>query len=117
MARLIKSLLDKSAAAIAIIMLSPLIILIAIAIASYMGSPVIFTQDRLGINNSIFRLYKFRTMTDARDQDGQLLPDGDRIANFGKWLSQTSLNEIPLLWNILKGDMSFICSRPLLLRD
>ncbi len=114
--KLIKSLIDRLMAAIALIMMSPLILLVAIAIAINMGSPVIFSQDRPGKNNRIFKFYKFRTMTDARDRDGQLLPDGDRLTPFGSWLRQTSLDELPQLWNILKGDMSFIGPRPLIVR-
>ena len=112
--RLIKWLIDRLMAAIALILLTPVIIIIAITLAINMGSPVIFTQDRPGKNNRIFKFYKFRTMTDTRDQDGQLLPDGDRITPFGSWLRQTSLDELPQLWNILKGDMSFIGPRPLI---
>ncbi len=110
----IKYFCDRLAAAIILILLSPIIFGLAIAIYWNMGSPVIFAQDRPGKNNRIFKLYKFRTMTDARDQDGQLLPDGDRITPFGSWLRQTSLDELPQLWNILKGDMSCIGPRPLI---
>ena len=114
--RLIKSLIDRFMAVIAIILLLPLILLVAIAVAINLGNPVIFSQDRPGKNNRIFKFYKFRTMTNARDQYGQLLPDRDRLTTFGKWLRQTSLDELPQLWNVLKGDMSLIGPRPLIVR-
>ena len=110
----IKYFCDRLAAAIILILLSPIIFGLAIAVYWKMGSPVIFAQDRPGKNDRIFKFYKFRTMTDARDRDGQILPDGDRITTFGEWLRQTSLDELPQLWNILKGDMSFIGPRPLI---
>ncbi|MDJ0897399.1 MAG: sugar transferase [Xenococcus sp. MO_188.B8] len=116
MTRLIKSLLDKSVAAIILLLVSPMMMILAIAVYWKMGSPVIFAQDRPGKNNRIFKFYKFRTMTDARDQYGQLLADGDRLTTFGKWLRQTSLDELPQLWNVLKGDMSLIGPRPLIVR-
>ena len=112
--RLIKWLVDRLMAAIAFILLSPLILLVTIAVAINMGNPVIFAQDRPGKNSRIFKFYKFRTMTDARDQNGQPLPDCDRITKFGEWLRQTSLDELPQLWNVFKGDMSFIGPRPLI---
>ena len=110
----IKLLTDRLIAAIALLLFSPLMVIVAVAVVIDMGNPVIFSQDRPGKNNRIFKFYKFRTMTDARDQDGQLLPDGDRITTFGKWLRQTSLDELPQLWNVLKGDMSLIGPRPLI---
>ena len=116
MTRLIKWLIDRLMAAIALFLFSPLMVIIAIAVYWKMGSPVIFAQARPGKNNRIFKFYKFRTMTDARDRDGQLLPDSDRITAFGKWLRQTSLDELPQLWNVLKGDMSLIGPRPLIVR-
>lgn len=112
--RLIKWLIDRLMAAIALFLFSPLMVIIAIAAYWKMGSPVIFAQDRPGKNNRIFKFFKFRTMTDARDQDGQLLPDGDRLTPFGQWLRKTSLDELPQLWNVLKGDMSIVGPRPLL---
>ncbi len=112
--RLIKWLIDRLMAAIALFLFSPLMVIIAIAVYWKMGSPVIFAQDRPGKNNRIFKFFKFRTMTDARDQDGQLLPDGDRLTPFGQWLRKTSLDELPQLWNVLKGDMSIVGPRPLL---
>ena len=112
--RLIKHLIDRVIAVIALILLSPLIIIVAIAVSINMGSPVVFSQDRPGKNSRIFKFYKFRTMTNRRDLDGKLLPDRDRLTSFGEWLRQTSLDELPQLWNVLKGDMSFIGPRPLI---
>ena len=82
-----------------------------------LGSPVLFKQARPGKNEKIFNMYKFRTMTDDRDETGELLPDEIRLTSFGKWLRSTSLDELPELFNILKGDMSFVGPRPLLVRD
>jgi len=82
-----------------------------------LGSPVIFKQPRPGLNEEIFTLYKFRTMTDERDENGELLPDEVRLTSFGKFLRSTSLDELPELWNILKGDMSFVGPRPQLVKD
>jgi lipopolysaccharide/colanic/teichoic acid biosynthesis glycosyltransferase len=110
----VKSLLDRTIAAIALIVLSPVILVVAIAIYLRIGSPIIFTQPRPGKNSRIFTFYKFRTMTDERDPDGNLLPDEDRLLPFGELLRQTSLDELPQLWNVLKGDMSFVGPRPLI---
>ncbi|MBE8986245.1 sugar transferase [Nostoc sp. LEGE 12450] len=112
--RLIKSILDRFVAAIALLALSPVILIIAIAIYLRMGYPVLFTQPRPGKNARIFNFYKFRTMTDERDAKGNLLPDEKRLTPFGEFLRQTSLDELPQLWNVLKGDMSFVGPRPLL---
>lgn len=114
--RIIKSLLDRFVAAIALLMLCPLILIVAIAIYFRMGSPLIFSQPRPGKDGKIFRFYKFRTMTDERDGEGNLLSDEERLTAFGEFLRESSLDEIPQLWNILKGDMSFIGPRPLLVR-
>ncbi|MEH2148922.1 MAG: sugar transferase [Nostoc sp.] len=114
--RLIKSILDRVVAAIALILIFPLLISVAIAIYFRMGSPVIFTQPRPGQNARIFNFYKFRTMTNARDTEGNLLADEKRLTAFGKFLRQTSLDELPQLWNVLKGDMSFVGPRPLLVK-
>jgi lipopolysaccharide/colanic/teichoic acid biosynthesis glycosyltransferase len=112
--QLIKLLLDKLVAALVLLLLSPVILIVAIAVYFNMGSPVIFAQLRPGKNNKIFTFYKFRTMTDRRDATGNFLPDGERITSFGEWLRQTSLDELPQLWNVLVGDMSFIGPRPLI---
>ncbi|NJO98699.1 MAG: sugar transferase [Pleurocapsa sp. CRU_1_2] len=112
LSRLIKSLVDRLLAAIALIFLSPLIAILAIAIYFNMGSPVVFSQPRGGKNNSIFTFYKFRTMTDQRDRDGKLLSDEQRLTPLGKFLRQSSLDELPQLWNVLRGDMSLIGPRP-----
>lgn len=114
MSRLIKHIIDRFVAAIAIFLLSPLIFAIAILVRSKLGSPILFTQPRPGKNAKVFNFYKFRTMTDARDSYGNLLPDSDRLTPFGIWLRKTSLDELPQLLNVLKGDMSLIGPRPLL---
>jgi lipopolysaccharide/colanic/teichoic acid biosynthesis glycosyltransferase len=113
LSRLIKSLGDRLLAAITLTLLSPFVAILAIAIYFKMGSPVIFAQERVGKNNRIFTFYKFRTMTDQRDSDGKLLPDKERLTPLGEFLRQTSLDELPQLWNVLLGDMSFIGPRPL----
>jgi len=86
----------------------------AILVRVKLGSPVIFTQDRVGLNNKVFKLYKFRSMTNEVNEDGELLPKDARLTRFGRLIRSTSLDELPELWNILKGDMSFIGPRPLL---
>ncbi|MFS8541921.1 MAG: sugar transferase [Tissierellales bacterium] len=106
--------LDFMFALITLIVLSPLLLIIAILVKINLGSPVIFKQKRPGLNEKIFTLYKFRTMTDKRDENGKLLPDSERLTSFGKFLRSTSLDELPELYNILKGDMSFVGPRPLL---
>jgi lipopolysaccharide/colanic/teichoic acid biosynthesis glycosyltransferase len=112
LSRSIKSLVDRLLAAIALTLLSPFLAILAIAIYSNMGSPVVFSQLRGGKNNSVFTFYKFRTMTDQRDDDGKLLPDMQRLTPLGEFLRQTSLDELPQLWNVLRGDMSLIGPRP-----
>lgn len=97
-----------------LIVFSPIIIVVAILVRVNLGSPILFTQDRVGKNNKIFKMMKFRTMKDGVDKDGKLLPDSERLTNFGKILRSTSLDELPELINILKGDMSLIGPRPLL---
>lgn len=109
-----KRLLDFIMALIGLIVLSPLMFIIAVLVRIKLGSPVIFKQPRPGLNEGIFTLYKFRTMIDERDQNGELLPDERRLTAFGRWLRSTSFDELPELWNILKGDMSFVGPRPLL---
>lgn len=100
----------------AIIILSPVMLIVALLVRFNLGSPIIFFQERPGLNERIFKLYKFRTMTDGKDADGELLPDTVRLTAFGKLLRSSSLDELPELFNILKGDMSLIGPRPLLTR-
>lgn len=101
---------------LAIIVLSPVLLITALLVRIKLGSPVIFKQERPGLNEEIFTMYKFRTMTDEKDQNGELLPDSTRLTNFGKKLRSTSLDELLGLFNILKGDMSVIGPRPLLVK-
>lgn len=110
----IKRLMDILLSLIGIILLSWLYLILFILVRVKLGSPVLFRQQRPGKNEKIFTLYKFRTMTDARDENGNLLPDSIRHTGFGKLLRATSLDELPELFNILKGDMSLIGPRPLL---
>lgn len=112
----IKRLLDIVLSACALIVLSPVILVVAVLVRVNLGSPIIFCQERPGKNEKIFKLYKFRSMTDERDREGQLLPDEVRLTKFGKQLRSTSLDELPELWNILKGDMSIVGPRPLLVK-
>lgn len=111
----IKRLLDIILSLIAIIILSPLILVLCLLVKIKLGSPVIFTQERPGKDEKIFRLYKFRSMTGDRDAKGNLLPDDERLTSFGKKLRSTSLDELPELFNILNGDMSIVGPRPLLI--
>ncbi len=110
----IKRILDVIVSGLALLILSPVIALLAIMIRIKLGSPVIFRQERPGYQTRIFTLKKFRTMTDAKDADGNLLPDAERLTKFGRILRRTSLDELPELWNIFCGDMSLIGPRPLL---
>lgn len=112
----IKRFLDILISGIALIILSPLYLVLAILVRTKLGSPVIFHQERPGRNQKIFTLCKFRTMTDERDEEGNLLPDTVRLTKFGSMLRTTSLDELPELWNIFKGDMSLIGPRPLLVK-
>lgn len=109
-----KRLLDILLSLCILILLSPVYLVLIVLVRGKLGSPVFFKQERPGLNGEIFTLYKFRTMTDARDKDGNLLPDKDRLTSFGKFLRASSLDELPEFFNILKGDMSFIGPRPLL---
>lgn len=115
--RFVKRPLDFILSLIAIIALSPVLMLVAILVRVKLGSPVLFKQKRPGLNEKIFMMYKFRTMTDERDEEGELLPDNVRLTKFGKLLRSTSLDELPELFNILKGDMSIVGPRPQLVRD
>jgi lipopolysaccharide/colanic/teichoic acid biosynthesis glycosyltransferase len=110
----IKWIADRGLAMILLILLSPLMAILALMIAVQMGRPVLFCQPRPGRNGKVFTFYKFRSMTDERDQQGNLLPDTQRLTRLGEFLRQTSLDELPQLWNVLKGDMSFVGPRPLL---
>lgn len=111
--RFIKRPMDFIFSLCALVVLSPVMLAVAVLVKINLGSPVIFKQKRPGLNEKIFTLYKFRTMTDARDENGNLLPDEVRLTRFGRWLRSTSLDELPELMNILKGDMSFVGPRPL----
>lgn len=113
-AKYIKRTLDLILSLMALIVLMPLMIIIGILVRINLGSPIIFKQKRPGKNEKIFTLYKFRTMTDKRDIDGNLLPDEYRLTKFGKFLRSTSLDELPELINIIKGDMAIVGPRPLL---
>ena len=104
----VKRLQDFLCSLAALIVLSPVLVITAILVRIKLGSPVIFKQDRPGKDAKVFKLYKFRTMTDAKDDDGKLLPDADRLTSFGKKLRSTSLDELPELANILKGDSGII---------
>ncbi|MCC8150396.1 MAG: sugar transferase [Lachnospiraceae bacterium] len=112
----IKRLLDIFCALAAIIVFCWLYAAIAILVKIKLGSPILFAQERPGLNEKIFKLYKFRTMTDERNENGELLSDEVRLTKFGKWLRSTSLDELPEAFNILKADMSVVGPRPLLVR-
>ena len=112
----IKEPQDFLCALLATIVLSPVLLLTAIMVRIKLGSPVLFTQDRPGKNGIIFKLYKFRSMSNAKDKDGRLLPDDKRLTKFGRMLRSTSLDELPELFNILKGDMAVVGPRPLLVQ-
>ncbi len=114
--KLIKRPLDFFLSLVSIIALSPIMAITAVLVRVKLGSPVLFTQERPGKNGKIFKIYKFRSMTDARDENGELLPDDKRLPRFGKVLRSTSLDELPELFNILKGDMAIVGPRPLLVR-
>ena len=114
--RHIKRIQDFLCALLALIVLSPVFVIIAILVKIKLGSPILFKQERPGLNEQIFTLYKFRTMTDECDEKGELLPDEVRLTKFGKALRATSLDELPELLNIIKGDMAVVGPRPLLVR-
>lgn len=114
--KFIKRPLDFLLALIAVVLLSPVLLVTAVLVRVKLGSPVLFRQERPGRYGRIFRLIKFRTMTDARSADGTLLPDADRLTPFGRKLRATSLDELPELFNVLRGDMSLVGPRPLLVR-
>lgn len=114
--RFFKRALDIFCSLMALLVFWWLYVIVAILVRVKLGSPVLFTQERPGKDEKIFKLYKFRTMTDARDESGNLLPDDVRLTKFGKLLRSTSLDELPEVFNILKGDMSIIGPRPLLVK-
>lgn len=111
-----KRLLDILLSSLALIVLSPVMLVVALLIKTKLGSPVIFKQERPGKDEKIFSMYKFRTMTSQKDEHGNLLPDIQRLTKFGRLLRNTSLDELPELFNIIKGDMSFVGPRPLLVK-
>lgn len=112
--RFVKRFIDIICSGLALIVLSPILLITAILVMIKLGSPVIFKQKRPGLHENIFSLYKFRSMTDAKDKDGNPLPDEERLPAFGRRLRATSLDELPELWNIFKGDMTIVGPRPLL---
>lgn len=114
--RFVKRCLDFVLSLIALLILSPVLLIVAILVRCKLGSPIIFKQQRPGLHEKIFCMYKFRTMTDAKDEQGNLLPDEVRLTKFGKALRSTSLDELPELFNILKGDMAIVGPRPLLVQ-
>ena len=111
-----KRFFDVLLSGCALILLSPVLLIVAVLVRTKLGSPVIFCQERPGKNEKIFKMYKFRSMTDARDENGVLLPDEVRLTRLGRFLRSTSLDELPELWNILRGDMSIVGPRPLLVK-
>lgn len=113
---IVKRAVDVLGSLSALVLLSPLLCVLCVLVRTKLGSPVIFKQERPGKNGRIFTLYKFRTMTDERDENGELLPDEIRLTKFGKLLRALSLDELPEFVNILRGDMSFVGPRPLLVR-
>ena len=110
----IKRMIDIICSGVALVLLSPVLLLTAVLVRLKLGSPIIFKQERPGRDTKSFYLYKFRSMTDEKDQNGELLPDEMRLTSFGKLLRATSLDELPELWNIFRGDMSIVGPRPLL---
>lgn len=114
--RFAKRWFDVAVSASALVVLSPLLGAVAIAVRRKHGSPVLFRQTRTGLNGQPFKIFKFRTMTDERDASGNLLPDKQRLTSLGKWLRETSIDELPELLNVLRGDMSLVGPRPLLHR-
>ncbi|WP_327077972.1 sugar transferase [Peribacillus frigoritolerans] len=114
--KFIKRAMDFILSLIAIVILSPILLVVAFLVRVKLGSPVLFKQKRPGLNENIFMMYKFRTMTDERDELGELLPDNVRLTRFGRLLRSTSLDELPELFNILRGDMSIVGPRPLLVQ-
>jgi undecaprenyl phosphate N,N'-diacetylbacillosamine 1-phosphate transferase len=114
--RVVKRMVDVIVALTGLLVLSPVLVIVALLVRSRLGSPVLFVQDRVGRNERVFRLRKFRSMTDRTDAAGVLLPDADRLTRFGALLRSTSLDELPELWNVVMGDMSLVGPRPLHVR-
>jgi lipopolysaccharide/colanic/teichoic acid biosynthesis glycosyltransferase len=112
---LVKRLFDVFVSLLVLIILFPIIILIAVQVKSKLDSPILFRQERIGINGKPFKMIKFRTMLYLVDVNGNILPDSERLTSFGKFLRSTSIDELPELWNVLKGDMSLVGPRPLLM--
>jgi sugar transferase EpsL len=112
---MLKRTFDLFAAFFGLVALSPLLVILMVLVRVRLGTPVFFAQIRPGLNGRPFRMLKFRTMTDERDQQGNLLPDGDRLTRLGRFLRSSSLDELPELWNVLKGEMSLVGPRPLLM--
>lgn len=110
----IKRVLEFIIALIGLILASPILLVVAILVKTKLGSPILFRQQRVGLNGEIFEMVKFRTMKDATDSEGNPLPDEERLTQFGQLLRKTSLDELPELWNVLKGEMSLVGPRPLL---
>lgn len=115
LSRTVKRVMDLALASAGMILLSPVLLLTALAIRWLMGSPILFRQERAGLHGRPFNFFKFRTMTEECDTNGCLLPDAERLTSLGKLLRRASLDELPQLWNVLKGDMSFVGPRPLLM--
>lgn len=113
----IKRILDIIFSLLGLIIASPIFLIVSLLVLIFLGYPIIFKQKRPGKDEKIFTLYKFRTMTNKKDKDGNLLPDEQRLTKFGKFLRKTSIDELPEFFNILKGDMSFVGPRPMLIRD
>ena len=112
---MLKRLFDTSAAAFGLLLLAPIVLIVAVKVSRTLGSPILFRQARPGLNGKPFEMIKFRTMKDALDADGNPLPDSERPTAFGQFLRSSSLDELPELWNVLKGDMSLVGPRPLLM--
>ena len=113
---LIKRLLDFVFSLLALLILFPVLVMLGFLVRIFLGTPILFIQQRPGKNGKIFKLYKFRSMTDMKDREGKLLPDEERLTRFGRFLRASSLDELPELVNILKGDMSIVGPRPLLVQ-
>lgn len=112
----VKKAIDRTAAALGLVATAPLLAGAAVAVRVTMGAPVVFRQERPGLHARPFTIWKFRTMSDARDRDGNLLPDAARLTRVGRFLRRTSIDELPQLWCVLRGDLSLVGPRPLLMR-